>query len=302
MAALTQANYSYVVQKDLSEVFGNEYGEFQSMIPALYQSVVPDQAIVYEVLLGDLGSVQVFDGEIFYDESKQSYRKSTEEVPYSLGVKVTEKLRRNDLYGVVRQQVAALADRFRAKRESLAAGLFNGAFSTSTVADAQVLCYSAHPSDVGGSNQGNAGSSVFSPANVEATRRLMIKFKTNRDNITTHFPDMLIVPTELEESAMTLIKSTKEVNTATNNINFHQGKYKLAVWHNWLSSGSTSATADWFMVNSGLMKKFLKFYNWKDVEFFFAGEIDTITSKHAGYMSCNVSAADWRFIYGHNIS
>ncbi len=302
MAALTQANYSRVVQKDLSEVFAVEYGDFQSMIPALFQTVVPDQAIVYELLLGDLGAVQVFDGEISYDESKQSYRKSTEEVPYALGIKVTEKLRRNDLYGVVRQQVAALADRFRAKRESLAASIFNGAFSTATVADTQVLCYATHTSDVGGSSQGNAGSSAWSPAAVEATRRLMIKFKTNRDNITTHFPDMLIVPTELEENAMTLIKSTKEVNTATNNINFHQGKYKLAVWHNWLSSGSTAATADWFMVNSKLMKKFLKFYDWKPVEFFFAGEIDTITSKHAGYMSCNVSAADWRWCYGHNIA
>lgn len=302
MAALTQSNYSHVVQKDLSEVFANEYGEFQSMVPALFQTVEPDQAVVYELLLGDLGAVPVFDGEIFYDESKQSYRKSTEEIEYAMGVKVTKKLRRNDLYGVVRQQVSALADRFRAKRESLAAGFFNGAFSTTTVADGQVLCYSAHTSDVGGSNQGNAGSSVFSPANVEATRRLMIKFKTNRDNITTHFPDMLIVPTELEEQAMTLIKSTKEVNTATNNINFHQGKYKLAVWHNWMSSGSTAATADWFMVNSGLMKKYLKFYEWNPVEFFYAGEMDTITSKHAGYMSCNVSSPDWRFIFGHNIA
>lgn len=302
MAALTQANYSHVVQKDLSEVFAVEYGEFQSMIPALFTTETPDQAIVYEQLLGGLGSVPVFDGEIYYDEAKQSYRKSTEEVPYAMGLKVTEKLRRNDLYGVVRSTVSELADRFRAKRESLAASIFNGAFSTTTVADTLALCYSAHTSDVGGSNQGNAGSSVFSPANVEATRRLMIKFKTNRDNITTHFPDMLIVPTELEEQAMTLIKSTKEVNTATNNINFHQGKYKLAVWHNWLSSGSTSATADWFMVNSGLMKKYLKFYDWKNVEFFYAGEIDTITSKHAGYMSCNVSSAQWNWIYGMNIA
>lgn len=302
MAALTQSNYSHVVQKDLSEVFANEYGEFQSMIPALFDMAEPDQAIVYELLLGDLGAVPVFDGEVYYDESKQSYRKSTEEIEYAMGVKVTKKLRRNDLYGVVRQQVAALADRFRAKRESLAAGFFNGAFSTTTVADGQVLCFNAHTSDVGGSNQGNAGSSIFSPANVEATRRLMIKFKTNRDNITTHFPDMLIVPTELEEQAMTLIKSTKEVNTANNNINFHQGKYKLAVWHNWLSSGSTAATADWFMVNSGLMKKYLKFYEWNPVEFFYAGEMDTITSKHAGYMSCNVSSPEWRFCYGHNIA
>lgn len=297
MAAISQANHSYVVQKDLSEVFAVKYGKFLTQIPALFTMEEPDQAIVYELLLGDLGSVPVFDGDIYYDEAKQSYRKSTEEIEYAMGIKVTKKFRRNDLYGVVRQHVANLANRFRAKRESIASDFFNGAFSTTTVADGLTLCHSAHTSDVGGSNQSNAGSSAFSPANVEATRRLMIKFKTNRDNINTEFPDMLLVPTELEEQAYELIKSKGQVNTANNNPNFHEGKYKLIVWHNWLTDPS-----NWFMINSSRMKDYLKFYDWNPVEFFFAGEFDNLTSKHAGYMSCNVSSPAWDWIYGHSVS
>lgn len=294
---LNQANWSYFVQKDLSEWFGVEYGEFESMIPALFNMKEPDQAIVYEVLTGDLGAVAVFDGEVSYDESKQSYRKSVEEVEYALGVKVTKKLRRNDLYGVVQGQVKSLARRFRARREGIAAGIFNGAFTTTTVADTLSLCNDAHTSDVGGSNQDNSGTSAFSPANVEATRRLMIQFKTNRDNIQTDFPDMLLVPTNLEEQAYELIKSKGKVDTAQNNANFHEGKYKLAVWHNWLTD-----TNNWFMLNSKRMRDFLSFYEWNPTEFFYAGEFDTLTSKHAGYMSINVSAVDWRFVFGHNVS
>lgn len=298
MGVMNQANWKYIVQKDLSEAFAVDYGDFQSMIGVLYDQKTPDQAIVYELTLGDLGSVPVFDGEISYDETKQNYRKSVEEIEYAMGVKVTKKLRRNDLYGIIRKQVGLLAERFRAKRESIAASIFNGAFSTATVADTQVLCYATHTSNVGGSSQSNAGSTAFSPAAVEATRRLMIAFKTNRDNImTSSFPDQLVVPTALEEKAYELIKTKGKVDTSLNNDNFHKGKYKLVVWHNWLTDAN-----NWFMCNSKKMKRELSWYDWNPTEFFYAGEMDTLTSKHAAYMSCNVSAVDWTWVFGHEVS
>ena len=295
---LNQANHSYFVQKDLSENFAVAYGEFQSMIPALFSRKKPDQAIVYEALIGDLGTVPVFDGEVSYDDARQSYRKSTEEVERAFGLKVTKKLRRNDLYGVVQRHVRALAMRFRAADESIAAGIFNNAFGTTTVADALALCHTAHTSDVGGSNQGNSGTSAFSPANVEATRRLMIKFKTNRDNIqSATFPDTLLVPTNLEEQGFELIKSKGKVDTAMNNENFHKGKYQLIVWHNWLTDQN-----NWFMLNLKLLKEYLSFYEWNPTEFLYAGEVDTLVTKHVGYSSKNVSIVDWRPVYGHQVS
>lgn len=295
---MNQGNWSYFVQRDLSEHFANEYGEFESMIPALFTQKKPTQAIVYEALVGALGAIQVFDGEVAYDDSRQSYRKSVEEEEMAGGLKVTKKLRRNDLYGIVQDQVRELARRFRAARESKGADVFNGAFSTTTVADTLALCHTAHTSDQGGSNQGNKGTSAFSPANVEATRRLMIAFKDNRDNIqNATFPDLLLLPTALEEKGFELIKSKGKVDTALNNENFHMGRYKMAVWHNWLSDSN-----NWFFINSKQMKRFLRFYEWNPTEFFHAGEVDTLVSKHVGYMSINVSAVDWRFVYGHEVS
>jgi len=295
---MNQANFSYFVQKDLSEHFAQEYGDFTSMIPALADMKKPDQAIVYLALVSDLGSVGVFDGEVAYDDAKQSYRKSVEEVEYAMGLKTTKKLRRNDLYGIVQEQVRLMAQRFRSAREGLAAGVLNGAFSTTTTADGLSLCNTAHTSDQGGSNQGNSGTTAFSPAAVEATRRLMIKFKTNRDNIqAATFPDTLILPTELEEKGYELIKSKGKVDTALNNPNFHEGKYKMAVWHNWLSDAD-----NWFMANSKQLKRFWRWYDWNPVEFFFAGEVDTMVTKHVGYMSVNTAVVDWRGIYGHSVS
>ena len=294
---MNQANFSYFVQKDLSEHFGAGWGDFESMIPALFTRKTPDQAIVYEVLVGDLGTVPVFDGEVSYDDSKQSYRKSTEEVEYAYGIKTTKKLRRNDLYGIVQDQARLLGGRFRAVGESIAAGIFNGAFGTTTTADTLSLCNSAHTSDqTDGANQSNTGTSAFSPSIVESMRRNMIKFKSNRNNILPDsFPDLLLGPTELEEKFFEINKSGKQVGTALNNANWHEGKWKTATWHNWLSD-----TDNFFLINSKQMKRFLKFYEWNTTEFFFAGEVDTLVTKHVGYRSFNVSAADWRWVFGQN--
>jgi len=90
MPALTQANHPDVIQKNLSQIFAVRYGEFKSMIPAIFDVETPDQAIVTELMLGDLGGVQTFDGQIYYDESKQSYKKTVEEIEYSLGIKITK--------------------------------------------------------------------------------------------------------------------------------------------------------------------------------------------------------------------
>lgn len=295
---MNQAKWSYFVQKDLSEHFSTAYAEQPSNLGALFSFKTPDQAIVYEVIEGELGAIQVFDGEVSYDDASQSYRKSVEEVEYAGGVKVTKKFRRNDLYGIVQKKVRSLARRFRSAREGIGADVFNLAFGATTVADTLSLCNTAHTSDVGGSNQGNSGITAFSAVAVEATRRLFVAFKDNVDNIIDgHDPDLLIVPTALAEAAYELISSSGKVDTANNNVNYHKGKYELLVWNNRLTDAN-----NWFFAKKSAMKENLSFYNWNDTEFMYSGEADTLTSKHAGYMSCNVSAVDWRFLYGHAVS
>jgi hypothetical protein len=295
MAVTNQGNNFRFVQKDLSEIFLSSYADFESMIPALYTIKTPDQAIINEQLMGDAGAVSTFDGDIPYDEMKQSYLKQVQETEYAKGIKVTKKFRRNDLYGVVKQYVATLADRFRDTRESVGASVFTGAFDTHLTADGVSLCNSTHTSDQdGGINQSNAGTSVLSAISVEATRQLMIKFRTNRNNKMPVFPDLILCNTDNEEKAWEIISSVGKVETANNNRNFHRGKYKLAVWHNYLNSD------DWFLISSKLMKIYLGLYEWDPVQFMSSGEFDTITTKHAGYMSIAPSATDWGWIYGHN--
>ncbi len=295
---LTQANWPSVVQRDLSEVYVEQYRDFDSLLPMLFRNVKASQGTEYDLGAGDIGAVPEFTGQISFDESKEDYKKGISETEYALGIKVQRKLLRNDLYDVVRTQVGLLAQAFRQKKESIGASAFNNAFNTThTVGDALALCSTAHTSNVGGANQSNSGTSAFSAANVEATRILMVKFKTNRDNIRTAAPDMLLVPTDLHEKAWEILNSYGKPDTALNNRNFHVGRWKLAVWDNFLTDSN-----NWFMLDSRLMKRILKYREWEPVSFFKTGEFDTITQKFAGYMSNAISTVEWRFVYGHNVT
>jgi len=293
---LTQANWSSVVQRDLSEVFLEQYRDFESLLPMMFRFADAVQGTEKDLEAGDIGSVPEFQGQITYDESKEGYSKSISETEHALGIKVQRKLLRNDLYDVVRTQVGLLAQAFRQKKEQIGASIFNNAFNTThTVGDGLALCSTAHTSKVGGSNQGNSGTSALSAANVEATRILMVKFQTNRDNIRTASPDMLLLPTDLHEKGWEIVNSYGKMDTALNNRNFHVGRWKLAIWDNFLTD-----TNNWFMIDSRLMKRVLKFREWEPTSFFRTGEFDTITQKYAGFCSNAVSTPEWRWVYGQN--
>lgn len=293
---ITQSQWPSIVQRDLSEVYLDQKRKFSSMLPAFFNMIDAQQGTEYDLEGGDLGKVPEFTGDIAYEDFKEGYKKSVSEVEYALGVKVQRKLLRNDLYGVVRRNVGLLADSFNQKVEEIGADVFNSAFSTSlTVGDGLALCSTAHTSKVGGANQGNSGTSTLSAANLEATRILMVKYKTNKDNIRVAKPSLLLVPTDLHEKAWEIVNSYGKMDTAMNNRNFHFGKWNLAVWDNFLTD-----TNNWFVIDEELMKQVLNFRWWERRQFFRSGEFDTLIQKYAGYMSCAVSTVEWRFIYGHN--
>ena len=295
---VNQSSLPAIVQRGLSEVFLDQQRNFESMLPSFFKMVEATQASETDQSIGDVGQVAPFTGEISYDDFAQGYSKAITETEYSLGLKIQRRLLRNDLYDVCSNSVGLMSDSFNQKREQIGASIFNNAFNTvHTVGDGLALCSTAHTSNVGGANQGNSGTSALSAAAVEATRILMVKYKTDRDNLRQARPSLLLVPTDLHEKAWEIVNSYGKMDTALNNRNFHFGKWNLAVWDNFLTD-----TNNWFMIDERLMKMFLKYRIWEPTQFFRSGEFDTLVQKYAGYMSVAVSTVEWRWIYGHAVS
>ena len=295
---VNQAALPSVVQRDLSEVFLDQQRNFESMLPSFFKMVEAQQGTEYDLETGDVGQVAEFTGEISYDDFAEGYKKSTTETEYSLGLKIQRRLLRNDLYEVVRNSVGLMSDSFNQKKEQIGASIFNNAFNTvHTVGDTLALCSTAHTSKVGGANQGNSGSSALSAAAVEATRILMVKFKTNRDNIRVARPSLLLVPTDLHEKAWEIVNSYGKMDTALNNRNFHFGKWNLAVWDNFLTD-----TNNWFMIDDSKMKDWAKWFNRVPLEFGQAEEFDTFVAKWRAYCRYATGVFNWRFIAGSQVS
>lgn len=264
------------------------------MLPMLYRFKMAEQGTEYDLEAGDIGNPQVFTGTAYYDEVTEGYKKSIQETQYSLGLIVTRQLLRNDLYGAVRDSVGLIAQAFRHLREAQGAFPFVNAFNGSfTTGDNLSWCNAAHTSANGGPNFSNTNALAFSAPNVQANRILMKKIPSNRGNFIVNVPDTLLVPMDLEDVAYEILESMGQVSTANNNRNYAEGRYRLIVWDNYLTSPT-----NWFLINSLRMKQELVWRDWEKTSFYRSGEFDTLATKFLGYTSFGVSTVQPRYIFG----
>lgn len=283
-----------VMQRDLSLIFVDQHRGYPSMLPFIFNFMEATQGTEFDLEGGDFPAIGLFSGNINYSPVTEGYKKSVQETQYAGGFAATRQLLRNDLYGAVRKTVRGMADSFRQLREQTGANVFVNAFNGSfTTGDGLSLCNSAHTNVNGGANFSNTSTVAFSAANVQANRLSMKALTSNAGNIISNIPDMIVVPMQLEAYAYEFLQSQGQVDGSLNNRNYGEGRYKLIVWDNFL----TSAT-NWFLVNSARMKEELIFREWEKTSFMRSGEFDTLSTKWAGYTSFGISAVESRWIFG----
>ncbi len=293
---LVQANFADLLEPGLRKVFADVFNRQESMLPILYNMQTSDKAVEHDLEMGDLANLEPFDSTIPYDDTGEGYKTDYTHQEYARGIKIERRLVINDLYSVINRRPQALGLSAFRRREADGASVFNNAFNSAvTGGDALSLCNSAHTSKVGGASQSNTGTDPLSPTAVESARQNMIAFKSNRDNVITVRPDLLIVPSQLEEKAWEIINSKGKVDTAQNNANFHQGRYKLVVWPNYLSSSTR-----WWFADSELMKMFLLWFDREPVQFFKDRDFDSLMAKFAAYAYYSFGWSDWRWLWGNN--
>jgi len=254
-----------------------------------------------------LGDFEEFGGTVNYGDTYQGYDRRYEFTEYTKGIKVERKLADDDMYGVMNDQPSELAHSAYRTREKHGAETFNEAFTSENTAteggylDASgnptELCASDHANAGDSGTQNNEGTSTFAPAAVETTRRNMRAFRGDVSEIAGANMDTLIIPDALEEQAYEIINSKGKVDVATNNVNFHYGRYKMIVWPNFLTDSN-----NWFGVDYRLMKKLLFWWERIALEFAQDKNSNTYVAQYTGYMRYNKGPADWRFIYGHKVA
>ncbi len=253
--------------------------------------------------LSEMEDFDVFSGTVNYADTYQGFDTKIEFVEKVKGIQIERKLYDDDLTGEIKKRSEVIGRAAARTEEKDGASVFNDAFTVETSdyvthTEAAELCASDHAYTNGSSStQSNEGTTALSATAVEATRRLMIKFRGDNGDILTIDPNALIAPVDLEETAFEIINSKGKVETDDNNVNFHYGKYELLVWKNFLTD-----TNNWFMVDHDLMKRYLLWIDRVKLEINQDKDSDTFVAKYVGYMRYWRWWINWRFIYGHLVS
>ena len=299
MSVLINENFADLLDARFRRIYDKEYkaSTDASMIPMIFGMETSTRSYEKVSGIGGMTTIPTFDGSITYDTIGQLYDKEFSFPEYAGGIKVERKLYDDDLFSILDRQPWQLSHSVADTREDIGAAIFNGAFVGTDGPDSLPLCSASHPySPDDATTQSNAGSTAMSAAAIEATRRIgRSSIYNDRGRLFAVNYDLILCTIAKEETAWEVINSKGKVDTANNNRNFHEGRYKLAVWD------KLTDTDSWFMIDSSLAKMFLLWWDRVKPEFNMDKDTDTLVAKWYTYFRCSAGWADFRPIYGHNV-
>jgi len=143
-------------------------------------------------------------------------------------------------------------------------------------------------------SQSNLGSSALDEAALSAAKVAMRKFKDDRGKPMNIIGDILVVPPDLEFTAMKLLKSA--TSDASGNVNVHQGSFTLIV-SPWITD-----TDAWYLLCGNRVTKPLIFQDREATKFeALEGGTETGFMRDMYYYGVknrfNVGYGDWRMAY-----
>ena len=289
-----RALFGDLLEPGLRQIFDDKYEEMKEVFSSIFHvdssthDVERDSAITGFSLLEETTE----GGAIQYEDPVQMYDVSYVHKKYTKGFKVSEELMEDDRYSVIKKKPAALARACRRTTESLAATMFNNAFSSGTGGDAKYLASVSHPRADGGTAQSNASGSgiTLTEANLNTALLAMRSQLDDKGMKIGMKADTIIVPPALEKTANILLNSTLRSGTADNDANYYKGLLKVVSW-DWLSSSTA-----WFLLDSSQHE--LNWFWRIKPEFKQDNSFDTGMALFKARMRNSVGWSDWRGVWG----
>lgn len=305
------ANWAELLTPQLTEAFYlgfSDDGRRASMIDQVFGTRPSQRAFEEHLGVGVFSSQQwnfEDSGRVQYDERNKGYLKRYTHVEFAKGFIVERKLIDDNQTEIALDDARALGDSAFRKREKGAASVLNNAFTASGTnddgmpiggADGVALCSASHPrSQQDSTTQSNTGGAIaLTEANLSTARIAHQKITDDRGDLLNVMPDELIVPPELEDAAIKIIRSAQEPSTANNAVNPQAGRFRILPWH-YLTDAN-----NWFLADGARRRRSLLWYDRIPLEFAQEGDFDTLQNKFRAYMRYSYGWRDWTWLYGCN--
>ena len=226
---------------------------------------------------------------IEYEDAVQGYDQTTTHTTYAKGFRVQEELLDDDLYGILKRIPKDMGRGARNVIEQKVANIYNNAFATTTWADGVYLCSASHP--IEGSTQSNTGGAVDLAASTLETARIAMETMVDYKGLLLGIKaKILLVPPALEDTALKLVKSTNDPESAENAINPIKNYGLTIVVNPYLTD-----TDAWFLLADDIA---IDMYWRKKPTFSSHIDEDTGDAKFLGKMRASVTVADYLGVYG----
>jgi len=294
MAAYDWSDLAKSVLPGMQTAFMGGYKAMEDKWGLIAQRVPSNQASETYPWVADHGGASEWKGEREPGAGSENYLTVTN-LDYEVSWKVMRDALRYEKYGQMQMQAAGRGRVMGNYINELTLTLIASAASTATYTgdDATYVAAADHAEGNSGT-QTNLGSTALSDASLTAARVAMMKLKDARGKAIGLVGDTIVVPPDLEKTALTLVQSERIVGNANNDTNVHKGAYQVIV-----NPFMTDAN-DWALLcTTGHVRPLI----WQEVHAPTPVEIlrdDLKINKQVFYgsdMTGRASFTDWRYIY-----
>jgi len=305
---VTSTQFSQLLDSRFAKIYNDRYSQLPDMLGEFFDMMDGDTLPTKDTArfgeVGAFGDIQPFTGAVSYDDVAQSYTATFTHVEYTSGFQIERKLFDDDLFGVMDAKPKGLATAAQRTRQKHGATIFNNAFSVDNTWVASTeglsLCNDAHTTNASGVSTtvgfDNNITSSLSAVSLAAARIQMRTFRGDRGERIDVMPDTLIIPPDLYQTAFEIVESLGVPDSANNNRNVHQGKYRVIEWNYLLDSNN------WFIADSTMMKDMVKWVDRVPIEFGMVEDFDSLIGKWRLYGRWSLGTNGWRFILGAQVS
>lgn len=292
---LYSSNFTQLTDLDpvLSEIFHQHYTQVAPKREQLFGVRNSSKAKETDLRIDSFGDPTEFNGTVEYETPDRDYEVEYIHTQFTKGFMVERAMLDDMQYDNIFTQASNMGTAFARKQEKDAASVFNNAMSTGFLGyDAKALCADDHPrSRTDSTAVDNLLALSLTAANLETAITTMQGFKDDQGNEISIMPDTLLVPRALRKTGLELTGSELNPETANNATNVHSGM-KLIVWE------YLTDTNRWFVIDSTMAKRYLKWYTRVPVEFAAEDSFDTLVRKFRGYMRYSFGWSDFRWVIG----
>lgn len=287
-------NFGKLLEPGLRKIFFETYNEVPEQFSKIYHMNTSKKAVETDWGMGAFGDWTARTSSldnVAYQKLSAGKERTYKHTAYTSGFQVERELMDDEQYRALEKMPKALARSCRASIEKEAIKILDNAFTTAMY-DGKPLISATHPLLDSTKTCSNLVTGPLTRESLKEALLLMRKQLDEAGNLIQMKADTLIIPPELEDTAIRLLHTAKLPGGNDNDTNEYIASHGLKiVVMDYLGSDTA-----WFVQDS---KQHEMNFFWRvKPEFKWAEEFDNFVAKYRGYCRYSYGASDFRGIVG----